>query len=245
MGPSGCGKTTLLRIILGLIKPTAGSVDNTFANTGVVFQEPRLLPWRTALENVNLVLGDSKETLESAAGYLVQVGLGDAQDKLPRELSGGMQQRVALARALAIDADCLILDEPFKAMDESLRWQIIELVNKTQAAVLLITHNLGLVSRYSDFVNVMYAGEIVESGKVADVLSSPRHPYTSGLIAAVPRLDAPKDAPLSDIPGTVPPPWDWPKGCAFHPRCPHATEECSSDGFAVCRFCDSERKEHS
>jgi oligopeptide/dipeptide ABC transporter ATP-binding protein len=91
----------------------------------------------------------------------------------------------------------------------------------------------------------MYAGEIVESGKVADVLSSPRHPYTSGLIAAVPRLDAPKDAPLSDIPGTVPSPWDWPKGCAFHPRCPHATEECSSDGFAVCRFCDSERNEHS
>ena len=141
MGPSGCGKTTLLRIILGLTKPTSGTVRNTFTNTGVVFQEPRLLPWRTALENVNLVLGDGKETLESAAGYLAQVGLGDAQDKLPRELSGGMQQRVALARALAIDADCLILDEPFKAMDETLRWQIIELVNKTQAAVLLITHD--------------------------------------------------------------------------------------------------------
>jgi NitT/TauT family transport system ATP-binding protein len=140
MGPSGCGKTTLLRIILGLIKPTAGSVDNTFANTGVVFQEPRLLPWRTALENVNLVLGDGKETLESAAGYLAQVGLGDAQDKLPRELSGGMQQRVALARALAAEGDLLILDEPFKAMDEALRSQIIALVSATKAAVLLVTH---------------------------------------------------------------------------------------------------------
>lgn len=141
MGPSGCGKTTLLRIILGLTIPTAGILRNTFTNPGIVFQEPRLLPWRTALENVNLVLGDGTDTLESAAGYLEQVGLGDAKDKLPRELSGGMQQRVALARALAIDVDCLILDEPFKAMDESLRWQIIELVNKTQAAVLLITHD--------------------------------------------------------------------------------------------------------
>ena len=141
MGPSGCGKTTLLRIILDLTKPTSGTVRNTFTNTGIVFQEPRLLPWRTALENVNLVLGDGADTLESAAGYLAQVGLADAMDKFPAELSGGMQQRVALARALAMDGDCLILDEPFKAMDEALRWQIIELVNKTRAAVLLITHD--------------------------------------------------------------------------------------------------------
>ena len=141
MGPSGRGKTTLLRIILGLAKPTSGTVNNNFTNTGVVFQEPRLLPWRTALENVNLVLGDGADTLEAAAKYLAQVGLGDSLDKLPKELSGGMQQRVALARALAMDGDCLILDEPFKAMDETLRWQIMELVNKTNAAILLITHD--------------------------------------------------------------------------------------------------------
>ena len=141
MGPSGCGKTTLLRIILGLIKPTSGAVHNTFTSAGIVFQEPRLLPWRTAQENVNLVLGDSADTLESAAKFLAQVGLGEACGKLPKELSGGMQQRVALARALAMDGDCLILDEPFKAMDEALRWQIIELVNKTNAAILLITHD--------------------------------------------------------------------------------------------------------
>ena len=90
---------------------------------------------------MNLVLGDGKDTLESASQYLTQVGLGDSQDKLPKELSGGMQQRVALARALAMDGDCLILDEPFKAMDESLRRQIMELVNKTNAAILLITHD--------------------------------------------------------------------------------------------------------
>ena len=141
MGPSGCGKTTLLRIALGLLKPTVGTVENRFPKTAVVFQEPRLLPWRTALENVNLVLGDGKTTLEIAKSYLDQVQLADAADKYPRELSGGMQQRVAVARALAAQGDLLILDEPFKAMDEALREQIIHLVSQTEAAILLVTHD--------------------------------------------------------------------------------------------------------
>lgn len=140
MGPSGCGKTTLLRIALGLLKPTEGTVENTFRKTAVVFQEPRLLQWRTALENVNLVLGDGKSTLETARAFLEQVKLSDAGDKYPRELSGGMQQRVAVARALAAEGDLLILDEPFKAMDEALREQIIARVAETKAAILLVTH---------------------------------------------------------------------------------------------------------
>ncbi len=140
MGPSGCGKTTLLRIALGLLEPTAGTVENTFRKTSVVFQEPRLLRWRTALENVNLVLGDGKSTLETARSFLEQVKLSEAADKYPRELSGGMQQRVAVARALAADGDLLILDEPFKAMDEALREQIIARVAETKAAILLVTH---------------------------------------------------------------------------------------------------------
>lgn len=140
MGPSGCGKTTLLRIALGLLEPIGGTVENTFRKTAVVFQEPRLLPWRTALENVNLVLGDEKNTLEAAGNYLEQVKLSDAAGKYPRELSGGMQQRVAVARALAAEGDLLVLDEPFKAMDEALREQIIQLVAKTDAAILLVTH---------------------------------------------------------------------------------------------------------
>ena len=140
MGPSGCGKTTLLRIAMGLLQPSEGSVENTFRKTAAVFQEPRLLPWRTALENVNLVLGDGKHTLEAAQRYLKLVKLGAALDKYPRELSGGMQQRVALARALAAEGDLLILDEPFKAMDEALRSQVIALVAQTDAAILLVTH---------------------------------------------------------------------------------------------------------
>ena len=108
---------------------------------------------------------------------------------------------------------------------------IARIADERKMAVLLITHNLGLVSRYSKFVNVMYAGEIVERGEVRTILDSPRHPYTQGLIAAVPRLDAPKDAPLADIPGTVPPPTNWPTGCAFHPRCKFAKPECLQPDF--------------
>ena len=141
MGPSGCGKTTLLRIALGLLNPTAGTVENTFRKTAAVFQEPRLLPWRTALENINLVLGDGKPTLDTARYYLKQVQLSEAAEKYPRELSGGMQQRVAVARALAAEGDLLILDEPFKAMDEALREQIIARVAETRAAILLVTHD--------------------------------------------------------------------------------------------------------
>ena len=140
MGPSGVGKTTLLRIALETLTPTGGAVKNTFRKTAAVFQEPRLLPWRTALENVNLVLDDNGKTRERALRSLQQLGLGDAADKYPRELSGGMQQRVALARAMTVGADLLILDEPFKAMDEALRREVIELVGQTHGAILLVTH---------------------------------------------------------------------------------------------------------
>ncbi len=141
MGASGTGKTTLLRIALGLLLPDAGTVKNTFCKTGVVFQEPRLLPWRTALENVNLVLGDDRGTLEQARPFLKALGLEAAADKYPRELSGGMQQRTALARALAVQGDLLVLDEPFKALDEALRREVMALVAKTDAAILLVTHD--------------------------------------------------------------------------------------------------------
>lgn len=141
MGPSGCGKTTLLRIALGLLKPAEGKVENTFLRPSVVFQEPRLLPWNTALENVNLVLSDDKTTISKAKNCLEMVELDDAAGKYPRELSGGMQQRVALARALAMEGDLLVLDEPFKGLDGELRLKMLELVNRTHAAILLVTHD--------------------------------------------------------------------------------------------------------
>ena len=140
MGPSGAGKTTLLRIAAGLLQAEAGRVENTFSKTAVLFQEPRLLPWRTAAENVNLVLSDGPSTMGTACGILQRLGLGEAVDKYPRELSGGMQQRVALARALAYHGDLLLLDEPFKAMDEELRQYVIAQVAQTEAAILLVTN---------------------------------------------------------------------------------------------------------
>ena len=150
-------------------------------------------------------------------------------------MSGGQQQRVMIAMALAQDPELLIADEPTTALDVTTQQEVLDLIariaDERKMAVLLITHNLGLVARYSKFVNVMYAGEIVERGETRAILDSPRHPYTQGLIAAVPRLDAPKDAPLADIPGTVPPPTNWPIGCAFHPRCKFAKPECSQSDF--------------
>lgn len=141
MGASGVGKTTLLRMVLGLGTPDAGVVTNTFQRAAAVFQEPRLLPWRTAVENVNLVLGDKKETLARSGRQLERLGLGDALDKYPDELSGGMQQRVALARALAVEGDLLVLDEPFKALDPQLRQQVMDQVSQMKAAILLVTHD--------------------------------------------------------------------------------------------------------
>ena len=140
MGPSGCGKTTLLKIALGLLAPTEGTVRNTFLRPAAVFQEPRLLPWRTAAENVALILGDRKNALPQALAALERLELEEAGDKYPRELSGGMQQRVAIARALAADPDLLVLDEPFKGLDEALRRRVLETVGRTEAAVLLVTH---------------------------------------------------------------------------------------------------------
>lgn len=143
MGPSGCGKTTLLRIALGLQDPESGTARRTSERAAAVFQEPRLLPWRTAAENVNLVLSDRDETLPEAREWLKRLELSDAGELYPAELSGGMQQRVSIARALAASPSLLVLDEPFKAMDSALRERVIRLTAETAkaAAILLATHS--------------------------------------------------------------------------------------------------------
>jgi len=143
MGPSGCGKTSLLRIALGLQAPDAGDVILRAARASAVFQEPRLLPWLSAEENVNLVLSDGPATLDEAGAWLDRLELGDARRFLPAELSGGMQQRVSLARALAVGPDLLLLDEPFKGMDEALRGRVLRLISDSlpEAAILLVTHD--------------------------------------------------------------------------------------------------------
>ncbi len=143
MGPSGCGKTTLLRIVLGLQLPDAGTVKNLFSRPAFVFQEPRLLPWCTAEENVNFVLSDKPETMAAARSWLEKLELHDAMQLFPSSLSGGMQQRVSIARALASTPDLLLLDEPFKGMDEPLRYRVTEVISREtpKTAILLATHS--------------------------------------------------------------------------------------------------------
>ena len=202
-----------------------------------VFQDPSasLNPVMRVYSQVTEVLvGISKaERIRLTAEMLEKVGLPDprrAALAYPCELSGGQQQRVMLAMALISDPKLLVADEPTTALDVTTQQQVLNLMGKLTEergmAMLLITHNLGLVAGRMDRVYVMYAGEIVESGPVVKVLRHPRHPYTKGLLAAVPLLDAPPDRPLQDIPGTVPSPDAWPGGCVFAPRCPYADRHC-------------------
>lgn len=239
VGESGCGKSLSALALGGLVDRAeiSGAITGT-PKIAYVFQNP--------MQSLNPVMRVGRQIAEGVlrgeakvAELLAAVGLpASAAKKYPCELSGGQQQRVMIAMALAQEPDLLVADEPTTALDVTTQKEVLDLIaqvaDNRKMAVLLITHNLGLVSDYSQFVNVMYAGEIVESGDVRQVLHSPRHPYTQGLIAAVPKLDAPKDAPLADIPGTVPSPWDWPIGCAFHPRCPQATPECTV--FSKCKM---------
>lgn len=143
MGPSGCGKTSLLRLVAGLVKPAGGSVTVHSAHISFLFQEPRLLPWLTAEENVNSVLSDRSDTLPKAQKWLKAVGLSDTMEKYPRKLSGGMQQRVSLARALAYDGDILLLDEPLKGLDADTKADMIHLLQQHTAGktLLLATHD--------------------------------------------------------------------------------------------------------
>ena len=142
MGPSGCGKTSLLRVIAGLQSPDSGTVKLAARRLSFVFQEPRLLPWLTAEENVRLVLPDTHQVDDSAA-WLSRFGLSDAADKLPAELSGGMQQLVSLARALVCTPNFLLLDEPFKALDAAAKQNAIATVSDgTDAAIILVTHDV-------------------------------------------------------------------------------------------------------
>ena len=143
MGPSGCGKTCLLRVALSLQPPDHGMVRCAAKRFSAVFQEPRLLPWRTAAENVNLVLTDRVETLPTAREWLERLELGDAFNLYPAELSGGMQQRVSLARSLAATPELLVLDEPFKGLDEALRRRVLQVVGESlnRTALLLATHS--------------------------------------------------------------------------------------------------------
>jgi oligopeptide/dipeptide ABC transporter ATP-binding protein len=164
------------------------------------------------------------------------VGIADADRRLrqyPHQFSGGMRQRIMIAMALSCNPALILADEPTTALDVTIQAQILELLKslsrKLGAAMLIITHNLGVVARYADRVNVMYAGRIVERGTAREIYANPRHPYTLGLLRSVPRLDEPRRAKLDPIPGQPPDLTRLPAGCAFAPRCSFAVERCRRD----------------
>ncbi len=145
MGPSGCGKSTLFALISGLLKPSSGNIRLETERLAFDFQDARLIPWMSAAENVNFVLGGKKTTLAKAKKALAHVGLEAASDKYPNELSGGMQKRVSLARAFVCESDFILLDEPFAGLDSETKSGIIEKIKQIgkNSLVLLITHDIG------------------------------------------------------------------------------------------------------
>lgn len=215
---------------------------------GMIFQEPMtsLNPVFTIgnqiAEVVQLHRKVSRSEARSRALEMLQlVRVADPQQRLdeyPHQLSGGMRQRVMIAIALACEPDLIIADEPTTALDVTIQAQILELLDDLRSrlgtAILLITHDLGVVAETCDDVAVMYAGRIVEQASAVELFSRPLHPYTIGLLRARPNVDARDRSPLATIPGMVPPPQDFPSGCRFHPRCSHAREpQCNLDPPAL------------
>jgi oligopeptide transport system ATP-binding protein len=208
---------------------------------GMVFQEPMtsLNPVLTIGRQITEVLeahqGADRAAAEKRALELLDlVGIADAPRRLrqyPHQLSGGMRQRVMIAVALACSPKLIIADEPTTALDVTIQAQILELMKsltqKLNVALIVITHNLGVVARYAHRVNVMYAGRIVESGPADAIYHDPRHPYTIALLKSVPRLDQPRRARLDPVEGQPPDLTRLDGGCAFRPRCRFAVEQCS------------------
>ncbi len=209
----------------------------------MVFQEPMtsLNPVLTIglqlTETLEHHLGMTRDAAQARATELLgMVGISDPERRLgqyPHHLSGGMRQRVMIAMALCCEPQLIIADEPTTALDVTIQAQILELMRdltkRLGVALIIITHNLGVVARYADRVNVMYAGKIIEQGSALQIYHQPSHPYTLGLLNSVPRLDRPRKAKLDPIEGQPPDLTRLGAGCAFRPRCRFAVERCARE----------------
>ena len=276
VGESGCGKTTLGRMGVGLETPTSGQVLFEGTDIGSVsgskfrslrrdlqfmFQDPyaSLDPRMRVREIISEPLdiaraGTPKERVEKVRSLLDEVGLGyDAMDRYPHEFSGGQRQRLGLARALTLSPKVIIADEPVSALDVSIRSQILNLMKRLQAThgvtYVVISHDLSVVKYLADRIGVMYLGKLVEIGPGNDIYDNPAHPYTAGLLEAIPvpnpELARAKDRSVA-VRGELPSPVFPPSGCRFRTRCPRAQEKCAEvvpelrpfgpDHFAACHF---------
>ena len=256
VGESGCGKSTLGRLLLGLLRPSAGGVEfdgHDLSSLGaaelrrlrrrmqIIFQDPyaSLNPRM----RVGRMIGEGLEVHGLAGGVelkrrvlelMDRVGLApEAFDRYPHEFSGGQRQRIGIARALAVGPAFIVADEPVSALDVSIQAQVLNLLmdlrEEMGLAFAFISHDLRVVEHMSDRVAVMYLGRIVELAPALSIYRSPRHPYTKALLSAVPSIEdalAGKGAERVVLAGDVPSPLNLPSGCRFHPRCPLAEARC-------------------
>ena len=252
VGESGSGKSTIGKMAVGLLKPTDGSVlindidlsretdggklDKARSDIQMIFQDPyaSLNPrWRVR-EIINEPVSARGGTVVGLAEKLLeQVGLSSLDaDKFPHEFSGGQRQRICIARALASEPKLIVCDEPTSALDVSVQAQVLNLMSDLQENLgltyLFISHDLTVVQHISDKIGVLYLGRLVEEATPDELFENPKHPYTKMLLAAAPKQDGfgrEIDPPQGEIPDPINPP----TGCAFHPRCPIATAQCSAE----------------
>lgn len=255
VGESGAGKSMTGSAILGLIESplyiSAGTIslqgrsiieapeNIRGSQISMIFQDPlvSLNPLKTIgeqlIKTIKTHFNISKaEALDRSKKLLSDVGIDPERiEAYPHTFSGGMRQRVVIALALAPEPSVIIADEPTTALDVSVQAQILNLLKQLcterGTSIILITHDMGVISETTDRVAVLYSGRLVEIGKTSDVLQRPQHPYTAGLVASTPNIDSSSfDKKLFQIPGAMPDIDDVPDGCAFHPRCEHARDKC-------------------
>ena len=250
VGESGSGKSTIGKMVVGLLRPTEGHVeiegvdlvtetdaaviDRIRSDIQMIFQDPfaSLNPrWRVRDIIVEPVAARGGDTVGLAEKLLTQVGLSpDDAGKYPHQFSGGQRQRICVARALASEPKLIVCDEPTSALDVSVQAQVLNLMSDLKdehgLTYLFISHDLTVVRHMADTIGVLYLGRLVEEAAPGDLFTKPAHPYTAMLIEAAPRLDA-FGREVEPPEGEIPDPTDPPSGCAFHPRCPLATEICS------------------
>ncbi len=251
VGESGCGKSTLGRCLVGLYEPTAGEIrfdgatlparrdKPTRRRMQMVFQDPysSLNPRMTVRQTLSELLRVHhvvpRNQVDARCKELLDlVGLGQRSlDAYPRQFSGGQRQRVSIARALALEPDLLVADEPVSALDVSVQATVLNLLDSLREllglTILFIAHNMAVVRHVCDRVSVMYLGRIVETARTPDLFADPRHPYTRGLLSAVPRLTPGRASTAVAVTGDPPSPIDIPAGCRFRSRCPIAQEICA------------------